>query len=112
MVYPTTNNLPGNLLARLLLCVKFRDVTSGFRVYRLNALESINLSKIRSSGYAFQVETLYNCPTSGYEITETSIIFRERVKDHSKLSIQAILEFIKIVIKLFSISVLGKGRNY
>jgi len=86
-----------NVLARLLLGMGIRDLTSGFRVYRFDALKSINLSEIKSNSYAFQVEMLYHCANAGFRIGEIPIVFREREKGNSKLGNSAILEFMKTI---------------
>jgi len=86
-----------NVLARLLLGMGIRDLTSGFRVYRFDALKSINLSEIKSNSYAFQVEMLYHFVNAGFRIGEIPILFRERGKGNSKLGNSAILEFMKTI---------------
>lgn len=100
-----------NLLARLLLGIEIRDLTSGFRVYRLEALKSINLSEIKSKSYAFQVEMLYHCANAGFRIGEIPILFRERGKGDSKLGNSAILEFMKTITGFSLDKILGRQRS-
>lgn len=91
-----------NFLTTLLTGLTVNDCTSGFRAYDSYALRIINLSKIRSNNYAFQIDMLFHCSKSGCEIAETPIIFKARVHGSSKLGAGAILEFIKTLENSFA----------
>jgi dolichol-phosphate mannosyltransferase len=74
-----------NLFASKLLGVNAHDMTSGFRLYRTNAVRGIDLESITSTGYSFLVETLYLLAQSGATIAEVPIIFTDRSMGKSKL---------------------------
>lgn len=84
-----------NFMTTLLIGLKVKDTTSGFRAYDAYALRTINLSKIRSNDYAFQIDMLFHCRNAGCEIAEVPFIFLERKHGKSKLAWRAIMEFIK-----------------
>jgi dolichol-phosphate mannosyltransferase len=90
----------GNLYARTVLGAPIADLTSGFRCYRRKVLESINLSDIRSNGYAFQIETAYRTWLNGFRIKEIPIVFIEREQGKSKMSKSIVLEAVGMVWKL------------
>lgn len=68
------------------------DFTAGFRCYRKRVLESIDLDKIHSDGYAFQIEMTYLAFKNGFKVAEIPILFKEREHGHSKISRKVILE--------------------
>jgi dolichol-phosphate mannosyltransferase len=76
----------GNTVARLTLGLKASDCTAGFRCYRREVLEAVDLETIFSSGYSFLVEMLYKCQQLGYRIGEVPIIFENRRQGASKIS--------------------------
>ncbi len=63
-----------------------RDATAGFKCYRRNVLETIDLDKIKFKGYAFQIEMKFVAWTLGFNLREVPIIFTERVEGTSKMS--------------------------
>ncbi len=77
---------------RLITGLRLSDPTSGFRGFRAEVLRAIQLHTIQSNGYSFQVETLYRAKRCGFKITEAPIVFTERRKGKSKMSIPIILE--------------------
>ncbi len=87
-------------ISRRILGIKAHDVTSGFRAYRRRILETVNLSRVSSTGYAFQEEMLYRTQRAGFNITEIPIIFHDRKHGKSKLGIKDIMEFFWTVIRL------------
>lgn len=87
-------------IARRTLGIRTRDVTSGFRAYRRRVLETIELSRLRSTGYAFQEELLYRAERAGFKIVEVPITFIDRRCGRSKLGIRDILEFFGTVLWL------------
>jgi dolichol-phosphate mannosyltransferase len=76
----------GSTYARLLLGVKVRDLTGGFKCFRRRVLETIDLDSIDSRGYAFQVEMTYRAIEAGFEVVEVPIVFHERRAGASKMS--------------------------
>lgn len=88
------------LFARLILGIKTKDLTAGFRCFKKNVLEKINLNNIKSNGYAFQEELLYRTEKLGFTIQEIPVIFKERAYGQSKLGKKEIKEFFFIIFKL------------
>ncbi|HJX46512.1 MAG TPA: polyprenol monophosphomannose synthase [Gaiellaceae bacterium] len=82
----------GSLYARLLLGVRVRDLTGGFKCYRREVLERIDLGAIHSKGYAFQIETTYRALRAGFTVVEVPITFADRTAGHSKMSRAIFLE--------------------
>lgn len=82
----------GSLYARLLLGVRVRDLTGGFKCYRRAVLEAIDLPTIASVGYAFQIETTYRAIRAGFRVTEVPITFADREAGSSKMSKGIFLE--------------------
>jgi dolichol-phosphate mannosyltransferase len=76
----------GNLYVRLLLGIRIRDATAGFRVFRRTALEKIDLSSVESTGYVFQTDLVTRCLRAGLTVREVPIEFVERVQGDSKMS--------------------------
>lgn len=76
----------GNIFARFMLGLPVHDCTAGYRCYRRQVLENIDLDTIQSQGYAFQVELAYRVVKRGYKIIETPIIFMDRRVGKSKMS--------------------------
>jgi dolichol-phosphate mannosyltransferase len=74
-----------NGLARAMLGMPLHDVTSGYRAYRREVLEAIQLRDLKSEGYAFLVELLFRCVQAGYTVGEVPIVFEDRRKGVSKL---------------------------
>jgi dolichol-phosphate mannosyltransferase len=82
----------GSFYARVLLGVPVHDLTGGFKCYRREVLETIDLDAIRSRGYAFQIETTYRALRKGFRVTEIPIRFADREEGHSKMSRAIVLE--------------------
>jgi dolichol-phosphate mannosyltransferase len=82
----------GSFYARLLLGVRVRDLTGGFKCYRRQVLETIDLDAIRSKGYAFQIEGTYRTLRKGFRVVEVPILFVDRTAGHSKMSRAIVLE--------------------
>ena len=85
---------------RFVLGVKIHDTTAGFKCYRRQVLETIELDKIRFKGYAFQIEMKYTAHKCGFKIQEVPIIFINRVLGTSKMSGGIFSEALLGVIKL------------
>ncbi|HEY3492852.1 MAG TPA: polyprenol monophosphomannose synthase, partial [Solirubrobacterales bacterium] len=86
--------------ARRLLGVPVRDLTGGFKCFRREVLETIDLDAIASRGYAFQVEMTYRAIQLGFSVTEVPITFRERRAGASKMSRSIVLEAAWMVPKM------------
>src|SRR5436190_15708394 len=82
----------GNIFARFMLGIPVQDCTAGFRCYRRQVLESIDLDTIQSQGYAFQVEMAYRVMQQGFKIVETPIVFMDRRIGKSKMSRKIVIE--------------------
>ena len=80
--------------------MKIHDATAGFMCYRRNVLETINIDKIKFSGYAFQIEMKYRAYCKKLKIVEVPIIFTDRTMGQSKMSNSIIKEAIFGVISL------------
>lgn len=86
--------------SRLILNLKTKDVTSGFRCFRSKTLRKINYQTVKSSGYAFQEEMLYRVEKSNLKTVEIPVIFKDREKGKSKLSKKDIIDFFKTIFRL------------
>jgi dolichol-phosphate mannosyltransferase len=82
----------GSFYARLLLGVRVRDLTGGFKCYRRRVLETIDLGDIHSKGYAFQIEGTYRTIRKGFRVVEVPIRFVDRTEGTSKMSRAIVLE--------------------
>jgi dolichol-phosphate mannosyltransferase len=82
----------GSAYARLVLGVEVKDLTGGFKCFRRQVLESIDLKGISSQGYAFQVEMTYRALQAGFQVLEVPITFRDRRVGSSKMSRAIVLE--------------------
>jgi dolichol-phosphate mannosyltransferase len=82
----------GSLYSRTVLGVPVRDLTGGFKCFRREVLESINLDTVAASGYSFQVEMTYRALEAGFEVLEVPITFREREAGDSKMSTSIVIE--------------------
>jgi dolichol-phosphate mannosyltransferase len=82
----------GSAYARLLLGVGIRDLTGGFKVYRREVLEAIELETVSSLGYSFQIETTYRTLRAGFRVVEVPITFRDRRIGQSKMTGRIVLE--------------------
>jgi dolichol-phosphate mannosyltransferase len=81
-----------SIYTRLLLGCKVKDVTAGFKCWRRETLRGIDLSRIHSQGYVFQVEMAYVAERLGYRVLEIPIYFEDRRIGHSKMSIPVKIE--------------------
>jgi dolichol-phosphate mannosyltransferase len=76
----------GNIYVRLLLGLRLKDATGGYRAYRASTLERIGLDQVESQGYCFQVDLARRAVGAGLAVTEVPITFVERVHGSSKMS--------------------------
>jgi dolichol-phosphate mannosyltransferase len=82
----------GSLYARTILGVPVRDLTGGFKCFRREVLEAIDLPSVASTGYAFQIELTYRAHRAGFRVTEIPIRFEDRRVGRSKMSGRIVLE--------------------
>jgi dolichol-phosphate mannosyltransferase len=82
----------GSLYAQILLQLRVRDLTGGFKCYRRKVLETIDLDAISSLGYAFQIETTYRALRAGFRVVEVPITFADREVGGSKMSKAIVVE--------------------
>ncbi len=91
-----------NIYARLILGISVRDLTGGFKCWRREVLEKIDLEGLDSVGYNFQIETTYKALRAGFKICEAPIVFTERKSGSSKFNFGIIWEsFIKVFLLRF-----------
>ena len=82
----------GSAYARWLLGVPVRDLTGGFKCFRREVLEAIDLDDVHADGYGFQIELTYRAVRAGFTVTEVPIVFRERRVGQSKMTTRIALE--------------------
>jgi dolichol-phosphate mannosyltransferase len=82
----------GSLYAQVLLGTPIRDLTGGFKCYRREVLERLDLDAVASRGYAFQIETTYRALRAGFRVVEVPIRFADRELGGSKMSRAIVLE--------------------
>jgi dolichol-phosphate mannosyltransferase len=82
----------GSLYARLLLGVPVRDLTGGFKCFRREVLEKLDLSTVSADGYGFQIEMTYRALRAGFRVVEVPITFRDRRVGSSKMSARIAIE--------------------
>jgi len=97
-----------NIYARWVTGLPVRDSTGGFKCYRRIVLEQIELDKIKSEGYSFQIETSYRAWKKGFKLKEIPIVFVDRKQGESKMSKKIVREAMWMVWKLRFLSLLGK----
>lgn len=76
----------GNLYARILLGIPLHDATAGYRAFRIDALDRLDLDTVASAGYCFQVDLARRAVHAGLSVVETPITFVEREKGDSKMT--------------------------
>ncbi len=97
-----------SVYTRLVTGMHIKDTTGGFKCFRRKVLESIDLDKIHSNGYAFQIEMNYKAWEKGFKIVEHPIIFADRRHGTSKMSKKIIYEAVFLVWKLKFQSIFSK----
>jgi dolichol-phosphate mannosyltransferase len=76
----------GGLYSRVALGAKIRDITGGFKAFRREVLEKINIQSVASQGYCFQIDLTWRTIEAGFEVVEVPITFTERAVGESKMS--------------------------
>jgi dolichol-phosphate mannosyltransferase len=89
-----------NVYTRVITGLRISDCTGGFKCFRADVLRSIDLSQVRSDGYAFQIEMNFRCVQQGYRVGEIPIIFIDRHAGTSKMSRRIVREAVLMVWRL------------
>lgn len=97
-----------NAYTRWITGLPVRDATGGFKCFRRKALESVRLDKVKSDGYAFQIEMTYKCWRKGMRVKEIPILFVDRLVGVSKMSRHVIWEAAGMVWRLRFVDLFGK----
>lgn len=100
-------SLFANMYTRIITGLPIRDATSGFKCFRKEVLQEIDLDAVKSNGYAFQIEMTFKAWKKEFKIKELSIVFTDRVKGTSKMSKKIVREAIFMVWKLRFASMFG-----
>ncbi|MBW0116868.1 polyprenol monophosphomannose synthase [Pseudonocardia abyssalis] len=87
----------GNLYSRLALGVPIQDITGGYRAFRRQVLEELDLGEVASQGYCFQVDVAYRAVLAGFRVREVPITFVERERGASKMSRSIVTEALWLV---------------
>jgi dolichol-phosphate mannosyltransferase len=99
----------GNTYARLMLGIRLKDATGGYRAYRASTLSAIDLDQVESQGYCFQIDLAIRAIRAGLRVVEVPITFVERVHGTSKMSRAIVVE------ALWRVTVwglTGRGRKF
>jgi dolichol-phosphate mannosyltransferase len=90
----------GSLYAAVILGLSVRDLTGGFKCFRAEVLEAIDLPSVQAHGYAFQVELTNRTIRGGFRVVEVPITFRDRLRGKSKMSAKIAIEAMFLVPRL------------
>jgi dolichol-phosphate mannosyltransferase len=94
--------------ARVITGVPVRDMTGGFNCWRRSVLEAMDLSRVQSNGYMFQIELKFRAWRKGYRLIEIPVVFTERREGESKMSKKIVREAVWKVWKLRLMDMLGR----
>jgi dolichol-phosphate mannosyltransferase len=97
-----------NIYTRAITGLPIFDATGGFKCFRRKVLEAIDLSAVRSNGYAFQIEMSFRAWKKGFQIVEIPIVFVDRTEGQSKMSKKIVREAVWMVWRLRWLSLTGK----
>jgi dolichol-phosphate mannosyltransferase len=97
-----------SVYTRVITGLRISDCTSGFKCFNRKVLEAIDLNRIRSDGYSFQIEMNYRCVEKGFRVGEVPIIFIDRHAGSSKMSKKIVREAVIMVWKLKLGTILNK----
>jgi len=89
-----------NVYTRFVTGLPLHDATGGFKCYRRKVLEAIDLEKIKSNGYAFQIEMSYKAWKKGFRLAEIPIVFLDRTSGISKMSRSIVREALVMLLTL------------
>jgi dolichol-phosphate mannosyltransferase len=97
-----------NVYTRVVTGLPVRDATGGFKCFRRRALEAVQLDKVKSDGYAFQIEMSFKCWRRGFRIKEIPIVFVDRRAGVSKMSRRIVWEAAWMVWRLRLLDLFGR----
>jgi dolichol-phosphate mannosyltransferase len=97
-----------NVYSRIITGLPVRDATGGFKCFRREVLEAIDLDEVKSNGYSFQIEMSFRAWKKGFKIKEIPIVFEDRKEGQSKMSKKIVREAVWMVWRLRLWSILGK----
>lgn len=97
-----------NLYTRIITGMPVKDATGGFKAFRASALRMVDLAKMRSNGYAFQIEMNYRLWRAGAKVKEMPIVFNDRRSGVSKMNRSIVYEAVFLVWKLKILDIFGK----
>ena len=97
-----------SVYTRIITGMPIKDATGGFKCFRRKVLEAIDLDKVVSNGYSFQIEMTFKAYCKGFRIKEIPIVFIDRVKGKSKMSKKIVREAVTMVWKLRLQNIFGK----
>jgi dolichol-phosphate mannosyltransferase len=102
-------SLGANVYARVATGLPLTDCTGGFKCFRREVLQAIDLDRVRSNGYAFQIEMSFRAWKKGFRLKEIPIVFHDRVEGHSKMSKRIVREAVWMVWWLRLQGILGRA---
>jgi dolichol-phosphate mannosyltransferase len=97
-----------NVYSRIITRLPVKDATGGFKCFRREVLEAINLDQVKSNGYSFQIEMSFRAWKKGFKIKEIPIVFEDRKAGQSKMSKRIVREAVWMVWRLRWWSIWGK----
>lgn len=97
-----------NVYTRWVTGLPVRDATGGFKCFRRRALEAVRLDRVKSDGYAFQIEMSYKCWRRGMRLREIPILFVDRRAGESKMNRRIVWEAVYMVWRLRMLDLLGR----
>lgn len=97
-----------NIYARAITGLPLYDATGGFKCFRREVLEAIDLDRVHSNGYAFQIEMSFRAWKKGFRIREIPIVFVDRTEGESKMSKKIVREAVWMVWRLRWLAIRGK----
>jgi dolichol-phosphate mannosyltransferase len=97
-----------NVYTRIVTGLPLRDATGGFKCFRRRALEAVRLDRVKSDGYAFQIEMSFKCWKKGFRIKEIPIIFVDRRAGVSKMNRRIVWEAAWMVWRLRLLDLFGR----
>jgi dolichol-phosphate mannosyltransferase len=97
-----------NVYARFVTGLNLWDATGGFKCFRSRVLEAIDLTQVKSNGYAFQIEMSFRASKRGFRIVEIPIVFVDRTEGQSKMSKSIVREAVWMVWRLRWWSIRGR----
>ena len=97
-----------NVYSRWVTGLPVKDATGGFKCYRKEVLKAIDLDKVKSNGYSFQIEMSFRAWEKGFKVKELPIVFEDRRAGHSKMSKKIVREAVWMVWRLRFMSILRR----